>query len=311
MSALGAGTLRQKSKRETKSGKTRNRLTVEQYEALDAQIYSALSGDYPQCVRNVFYQMTNPRLPVPTPKTEAGAKMIGRRLVNLRRAGKVPYGWITDATRRGYHTNTYTDGAEFLRRVKGLYRADLWQDAGCYCEVWVESRSIAGVVQDDCEELAVSLYPAGGFTSLSLPYQSAVYLNEQHFVDPRPITIFYIGDYDPAGVLIDRKIEDELRQHLNPEIVLNFQRIGITREQVEEFDLPTKPRKAGDKRSPEIAFTVEAEAMPAGQLRQLLRDNIEALLPPHALRIAKIAEGEAFSLIDRLAAQAEVEGVKW
>jgi len=307
MSTLGAGTLSPKKKRPTKTGKTRNRLTSDEYAALDAQIYCALAADYPQCVRNVFYQMSSPRLPVVTPKTEAGAKMIGRRLVNLRRAGKVPYGWVTDATRRGYHTNTYADGADFLRRVKGLYRADLWKDAGCHCEVWVESRSIAGVVQDDCEELAVSLYPAGGFTSLSLPYQAAEFLNSQHAVDPRPITIFYIGDYDPAGVLIDRKIESELRQHLHAEIDLNFQRIGITREQVEEFDLPTKPRKIGDKRSPEVAFTVEAEAMPAGQLRQLLRDHIEALLPPHALKIAKVAEGEAFSLIDRLVNVAESE----
>ena len=30
----------------------------------------------------------------------------------------------------------------------------------------------------------------------------------------RPVKIFYIGDYDPAGVLIDVSLEKELRTHL-------------------------------------------------------------------------------------------------
>jgi hypothetical protein len=38
----------------------------------------------------------------------------------------------------------------------------------------VESRSIAGVVQQrDCQELAVSLYPAGGFSSITFAYEAA------------------------------------------------------------------------------------------------------------------------------------------
>src|SRR4051812_22329586 len=54
-----------------------------------------------------------------------------------------------------------------------VIRGDLWRQSDFYCEVWTESRSIAGVVEDDCRELAVSLYPAGGFSSLTLAYQSA------------------------------------------------------------------------------------------------------------------------------------------
>ena len=39
-----------------------------------------------------------------------------------------------------------------------------------------------------------------------------------------------------------------------------------------------------------VERTVAAEAMPAGTLRALLRQVIEALLPPDALKIAKAAE---------------------
>ena len=71
---------------------------------------------------------------------------------------------------------------------------------------------------------------------------------------------------------------------------LTFHRLAITEEQIAQYDLPTKPRKPGDKRAPHVKETVEAEAMPAGILRQMLRDEIESFLPPGALDVVKAAE---------------------
>ncbi len=70
-----------------------------------------------------------------------------------------------------------------------------------------------------------------------------------------------------------------LRKHLEVDTPIEFRRIGITPEQIRAYDLPTKPRKAGDKRALHIEGTVEAEAMPAHFIRRILRDEIEALLP--------------------------------
>lgn len=276
----------------------RERRTNARIEQLDRQILAVLKEDHPQSVRHVFYRMTDPRLPEPVEKTERGYRHVQDRIVKLRRAKRLPYGWITDATRRGYHTATYDCEGDFLRRMKSLYRANLWRDAECYCEVWVESRSIAGVVEDDCRELAVSLYPAGGFSSITLAYQSAEMIN--YYADGKPVMIFYIGDYDPAGVLIDVAIERELREHLNSEVELTFERIAITSEQIEEFDLPTKPRKETDRRAQHIRETVEAEAMPARLLRGLLRGMIENLLPERALEIARVEEESARAYFDRI-----------
>lgn len=266
----------------------RTRRTKAQIEQLERQIWDVLASDRPQSVRHVFYRMTDPRLPEPVEKSERGYSQVQHRLTCMRRAGLLPYGWITDATRRGYHTDTYGDAGEFLSRMAGLYRGQLWEQAEHYVEVWCESRSIAGTIDGTCEELAVSLYPAGGFTSLSLAYQAAEYINR--VARDRPAHVIYIGDYDPAGVLIDRSIERELRQHLHDGVVLNFHRAAITPEQIARYDLPTKPRKQGERRAPEIARTVEAEAMPAHQLRELLREAVEQFLPPDALAVARVAE---------------------
>ena len=155
----------------------RRRRTRAQIEVLDYQIFQALAADYPQSVRHVFYLMTNPRLREPVEKSERGYNQVQDRLKKLRVAGRIPYSWLSDSSRRGYFVDTFEDAEDFLLRVKGLYRADLWRHSDVRCEVWVESRSIAGVVQADCEELAVSLYPCGGFTSWTFAYEAADYIN--------------------------------------------------------------------------------------------------------------------------------------
>jgi hypothetical protein len=245
--------------------------------------------------------MTNPRLEEPVSKDDHGYQQVQHRITELRRDGRLPYGWITDATRRGYHTSTFASAGDFLRRMNGLYRADLWALSDYYCEVWCESRSIAGIIQDDCEELAVSLYPAGGFSSITLAYQAAEYINIRHDSTGKPCVIFYIGDYDPAGVLIDQSIERELREHLNEDVDLEFDRIAITNQQIEQYDLPEKPRKTTERRVLDLHNTVEAEAMPAGIMRALLRVNIESLLPANAIAVTKEAEKSERARLIRMA----------
>jgi hypothetical protein len=281
----------------------RERRSQARIEQLDSQILDVLRVDHPQSVRHVFYRMTDPRLPEPVEKSERGYRHVQDRCVKLRRSGRLQYGWITDATRRGYFTRTYSGAGEFLRSVAGLYRADLWSQSEWRCEVWVESRSIAGVIERDCRELAVSLYPAGGFSSITLAYEAAESLNAEE--DGRPVRILYVGDYDPAGVLIDVALERELRQHLDASIELDFRRIAITEEQIRSLNLPTKPRKESDRRALHVASTVEAEAMPARTMRQLLRKEIEALLPEGALAVAKVAEQEERNILQFLAKDAD------
>ena len=277
------------------------RRTAAQVEQLEAQIYEVLIEDRPQSIRHIYYRMTNPRLPEPVEKTDWGYNQVQSRVTKMRRAGVIPYGWITDATRRGYHTYTYRSAAEALRAWQGSYRGDIWSSAPVYVEVWCESRSIAGVIEGTCQELAVSLYPAGGFTSLSLGYQSAEYINDMTQEGKKPAVVIYIGDYDPAGVLIDRKVQEELERHLHPNVYLDFRRIAITPEQIAEMDLPTKPRNENDQRVKHLLETVEAEAMPAGVLRTLLRESVESFLPEGALRAARVAEESERAYIEWLA----------
>ncbi len=138
------------------------------------------------------------------------------------------------------------------------------------------------MLQAECERLAVPLYPTGGFSSATLAHEAAEHIDacDAEF-----------GDYDPAGLLIDRSLESELREHLDTPLV--FRRLAINEEQIDLYDLPTKPRKATDRRRLDIHETVEAEAMPAADLRSIVRLAVEAHLPSYALRVAQEAEDVA------------------
>lgn len=268
----------------------RKRLTKAEQATLDAQIVEVLKADNPQSVRHVFYRMTDPRLAVPVDKTENGYRKVQHRMSVLRRAGELPYGWITDATRRGHHVSTFADGGEMVEAFAGMYRQSLWNDAPEHVEVWCESRSIAGVIEGVCNTLAVSLYPCGGFPSITFAWEAA--RNIRGVVDSRGkegVFVVYVGDHDPAGVLIDESVGRELRAHLGG-VPLEMKRVAVTPEQIEAMGLPTKPRKPGDRRRPDVAETVEAEALPASALRSMVRDEVEARLPAGALAATKAAE---------------------
>ena len=286
-------------------GQPRKRRTRAEVDALDDQIILVLQGDNPQSVRHVFYRLTDPTGPVSVPKDDTGYDAIVRRCTALRRSGRLPYRWLTDATRRGYHVSTYEGAGDLIGAFSGLYRVDAWRDAAVHLEVWTESRSIAGVIQADCRRLGVSLYPAGGFASLSLAYQAAEGIRRE--ASGRPVRIVYIGDYDPAGVLIDQSVIRELRGHL-PDLDIEPVRIAITAEQAER--LPSKPRKVGDLRRPDIRATVEAEAMPAAELRGMLTEIVDAYMPAGALMAARAAEESERAGLKALAAVVERNGLQ-
>jgi len=282
----------------------RQRLNKAEIELLERQIYEALAECHPQSVRHVYYLMTDPTLPVyvtkgkvirpdgTKSKNEPGYDCVQHRCLVMRKKGMIPYNWFSDLSRRGYFTPTYDDAGDFLEQHVGVYRAHIWQDAEVRCEIWCESRSLAGVILGDCDDLAVDLYPSGGYVSKTFAYGAASENNAIFHQDKRPLEILYIGDLDPHGKMIDRDLERELRKHLNPEMDVRFRRIAVTPEQVMRYNLPDKG--VGEHR-------VEGEAMPAELLRQILRDEIEALLPWHTLHVAKVAEESERSWLKKMA----------
>ena len=184
------------------------------------------------------------------------------------------------------------------------YRPNMWTDELPHVEVWAESRSLAGVFQAQCRTLQVILYPCGGFASATLAYEAADDINR---LRPVRAVVLYVGDHDPAGVLIDQALESELRRHLH--VALDFRRLAINPDQIAAYDLPTKPRKAGARRRLDLEVTVEAEAMPAATMRALVWDAVEGYLPGGALEVARMSEEAARHRLRRLGESVGAHGL--
>jgi hypothetical protein len=261
----------------------RHRRTKAQLLAIQAAIHEVLEDDHPQSLRHVFYCIAGM---LTIGKDDAGYRVIQRELLKLRRAGRVPYNWVSDGTRWRRVGTSFDSPAEAVRWAARTYRRDLWRRTPVYVEVWCESDSIAGVLFEETNRYNVPLMVSRGFSSETYLYGSAEVIEHED----RPAYIYYVGDWDPSGKLIPENIEKKLREFA-PDAEIHFERLLVRPDQIHEWDLPTKPAKKKTTHARDWkGGTVEAEAVPARVTRQIVREAIEQHLDLHEVGVMEIAE---------------------
>lgn len=261
----------------------RSRRTRAQMEAIRVAIFSELQETHPQTVRHVFYRLAT--LGVVPKQEKLGYLTVKKQLLNMRKAGRVPWNWVADSTRWQRKPQSYGSLEEALRHTAQFYRRDIWRQAAHYVEVWCESDSIAGIIMEVTEEYDVPLMVSRGFSSATYLWAAARAIADVG----KPVYVYYFGDWDPSGKIIPEVIERELRLHA-PRAEIHFHRIAVTHEQIQDLGLPTKPPKDSNHLRDFTGGTVEIEAMPVPALLALVRACIDQHIDPHHLRITKVAE---------------------
>lgn len=271
----------------------RPRRTRADMDGLRTTILEILEETNPMTVRQVFYQMVARNA---VEKTEAAYKgIVGRLLVEMRRDGAVPYGWIADGTRWQRKPRTYTGMRDMLEQTARLYRRDLWHEQNCYVEIWCEKDALAGVIWPETAGYDVPLMVSRGYSSLSFLHSAAENIEALE----KPAYIYHLGDHDPAGVHIPVHIERELRK-MAPNAEIHFEMLAVTPAQIKTYKLPTRPTKKGDARGKAFkGRSTDLDALPADALRQIVRDAIERHLP-HAelMRLKRIEYEERGTLAE-------------
>ena len=261
------------------------RRTKEEMETLRSAVYAVAETDRPVSVRHIFYRMVTQNL---VEKSDKGYQQLQKATVDMRDGGALPYSWIEDSSRQAHWNTGYAGVGDFAEVAASIYRRDYWDSTDTLVEVWCESRSLAGVLGQVCREYVVPLFPSGGFASLSFLYQAAAHIQES---ERAHACILYVGDYDQAGVLIDKSIEGRLREFLagwGGE--LTFHRLAVNDNQIDRMGLPTRPPKRSDTRSPEVTRAVEAEAIPAPAMRGIVSSALQELIPDRVLTVQRLVE---------------------
>jgi hypothetical protein len=267
----------------------RTRRTKAEIEKLDAALQEIVEQFRPVTVRQVFYQAVNRGL---VPKSETkGYRVVQRRLVVLRESGESPYGNVVDGTRYVHGHRRYNDLDEFTTYAAGLYRKDYWATSEVNVEVWLEKDALKGVLFPTVvNECGLGLHVTRGFASITYLQEAA----EEIEVDGRPTYVYVLTDFDPSGVSIAEKVEEQLIERA-PFSDITVKRLAVSREQIERWDLPTRPTKTTDTRASKFrrvhgTDSVELDAIPPDELRTLVKAAIESHMDPWRLEQLKLAE---------------------
>lgn len=276
----------------------RSRATKSEMEHRAEALIEIVERSAPCTVRQVFYQAAVHGI---VEKSEDGYAKVQRHLVELRRAGLIPFSSIADNTRWRRKPITFDNITEAIEHAAQSYRRSVWSEVDTYVEVWLEKDALAGVLMPVTEIYDIPLMVSRGYSSLTYLHEAATYMRGLG----KKVVILHFGDWDPSGQDAAEKIEARLREFA-PDVEIHFQRCAVTPNQIEHWRLPSRPTKGSDSRSKKWkgGASTDLDAIEARMLRRLCRARIEGIIPEGWLKTLQVAEESERAFLTSWAAAA-------
>jgi hypothetical protein len=191
-------------------------------------------------------------------------------LTHLRQAGIVPWGWLHDETRSLTDHTGWSSIADAAMSTAKYARLDPWDGRAPF--VLTESRSLSGVLDNLADHYATRLAATNGQVGGFLHTDLAPALEPGD-------RVFYCGDWDWQGHQIEHNTRTVLERLVGGE--LDWQRIALTEEQVDQYELrPLAIMKADHRYKPvRHHLAVETEALKQNVIVGIVRDALDAELP--------------------------------
>jgi hypothetical protein len=180
-------------------------------------------------------------------KSDPIARKFTRAMGNARERGQIPMNAFADNTRQIIKDfndkerslkDRINDGFAHFKKLPDGFQTSVprWLEQPNYVEVFVEKDAMADSVEFALNSLDVVIVPNRGWSSKTFAFNNIQRLIEEFRNNKRDkIWVLYLGDLDPSGWAMDKKIENQLHQHLGTRAT--FKRIGITEEQLDKYNL--------------------------------------------------------------------------
>lgn len=258
-----------------------------------------LATEHPMTTRQVFYRLASAQV---VPNTDKHYRLTSRLTTKARNDGRVPFEWITDRSRPEYDVYAFDDVAQYAETVKHGYRKDYWHVQPNYVEVWTEKDAIIGSIQPVTQELGVKVRVCRGFMSTTRAHEIATYFQRIE----KPITVFYIGDHDPSGRMIETDLFHRIRNKYSSGW-FDLKRLAIFAEDIRAFNLPPLRIKDADTRARRFRAKhgeecVELDALPPNELRRRIREAVTGLIDQELWeRAIRVEQAELQSIRETVA----------
>jgi hypothetical protein len=257
-----------------------------------AEIAAEYAGNgYDLTLRQIYYQFVGRGLTADWPtghNTERSYKRLGSIVDKARMCGLIDWHHITDRTRGLAGPSHWDTPADIINSSAWGYKIDKWEGQPRRVEIWVEKEALAGIIGQVSRSRDVDYLACKGFLSSSAMWRSARRIG-QYAADGIAPTVLHLGDHDPSGIDMSRDNEDRLFKMirndygLNAALSVEFRRIALNMNQVEQYNPPPNPAKATDSRYAKYREehgheSWELDALPPDVLVDLMNSHIDGLV---------------------------------
>ena len=258
-----------------------NKKNQEQLQIINEIIEEYAEEGYTLTLRQLYYQLVSKNI---IPNQQKEYAKLSTLLVKGRMAGVVDWEAIEDRIRIPFLPYWVEDIEDAIHDTISQYRLNRQKGQNVYIELWVEKDALSGVLKRITKYYHINLMVNRGYSSCSAMHDAYKRFKRQEDAG-KETHILYLGDHDPSGLDMIRDVRERLEEFgVYPEV----KQIGLTMEQIEEFNPPENPlkkkksklsdprgdayfKKFGDK-------SWEVDALNPKILHQLVKDNVEELI---------------------------------
>lgn len=245
-------------------GKSRNSL------ALIEASREILAEIQPATIRAVCYRLFVLRLISSMGKNNTNK--VGQQLVWAREQGIIPWHWVVDETREAERISTWNSPEEIISAAVRGYRKDYWHAQPNRVEVLSEKGTIRGTLAPILNEYGVTFRVMHGYGSATTLHSIA----GETAQSDKPMTILYVGDYDPSGLhMSEIDLPRRLELYNGKATIL---RVALDKSDVADTALPSFEAESKSK-DPRYKWFVQNYGINAWELDALspviLRQRVE------------------------------------
>jgi hypothetical protein len=234
-------------------------------------------------LRQVYYRLV---AGYSYPNTKSAYNQLSKQLVKARKRGDIDetriedrsreflgedYGWDSPEDFVTYQFKTFLDSPNY-------YARKMWTSQPEYVIIWVEKDALSRVISTVADKFNVVTCPSRGYASYTYIKEAIARLPED-----KHITILHFADHDPSGIDMTRDLEE--RFHNYSDLDIEVERIALTHNQVQYYELPPNPTKRADPRAKSYIAEYgnecrELDAIEPVELQRMVSEAIESHIDP-------------------------------
>lgn len=263
---------------------------------------------YSLTLRQVYYQLVARDI---IPNNERSYKNLGNLISDGRIAGLIDWNAIEDRTRNLEKNSHWSSPSSIIDAVASQFAFDKWEGQEYYVEVWVEKDALKGIVGQVCSRMDIPYFSCRGYVSQSEMWVAAQRM--ERLSGEKDIVVIHLGDHDPSGRDMSRDIVDRLNFF---GVGLEFKRIALNMNQIEEYAPPPNPTKLTDSRATgyidEFGYECwELDALAPEVIDKLIEDTVNQYLDMALFLEMREKEDEAKQVLRKVSDNWEEIAEEW